>query len=208
MGLIIERNPVCQQCSRLISNPIDCILHHKVELTAENVSDVNISLNPNNILILCHECHNRTHQRFNYQTNERYVYIVYGPPLSGKTTFVKQNMRRGDIVVDMDSLFEAVSFQSAYDKPNNILQNVRCIHDLLIDNIKTRYGKWWNAWIIGGYADKHKREQLANAVGAELVFCDISKDECITRLEQDEGRKYCKSEWIKYIDMWFDRYST
>ena len=77
---------------------------------------------------------------------------------------------------------------------------------MLIDNIKTRYGKWNNAWVIGGYADKYKREKLAEDLGAELVFVEVSKDECLRRLEQDEDRRYRKDEWKKYIEKWFSEY--
>lgn len=197
----------CEHCGKIIAKSIDIIAHHKIELTPENVKDKNISLNPVLIELICFDCHNKVHYRFGYKPAKNVV-IVYGPPLSGKTTFVKQNMLRGDIVIDMDKLYEAVSFLPSYDKPDNLLTNVRVIHNALIDNIKTRYGKWNNAWIIGGYADKYKREYLANDLGAELVHCDISKEECIARLERDEERRNRKDEWIKYIDKWFEEYSA
>lgn len=38
--------------------------HHKIELTLDNVDDPQIALNPANIEVLCHECHNATHNRF------------------------------------------------------------------------------------------------------------------------------------------------
>jgi predicted kinase len=134
------------------------------------------------------------------------VYIVYGPPLSGKKTFVREQMRRGDIVVDMDQLYAAVSGLPQYDKPDNLFGNVVGMQNLLLDNIKTRYGRWNDAWIIGGYADKYKREKLAEDLGAELVFCDVSKDECLSRLELDEERRWRKDEWAGYISKWFEQY--
>ena len=69
-----------------------------------------------------------------------------------------------------------------------------------------RYGRWDNAWIIGGYAEKYKREKLARDLGAELVFLDVSKAECITRLMQSDRSKR-KDEWIEYINKWFDMYT-
>jgi hypothetical protein len=207
MALIAERGPVCQKCHRVIGNPIDCTLHHIKELTPENVNDVTISLKPDNIMIVCHDCHDREHHRFGHQSDHG-VYIVYGPPMSGKTTYVRQYMNRGDLVVDMDRLYEAVSLLPEYDKPDNLLSNVLGIHNQLIDNIKTRYGKWCSAWVVGGYADHYKRDQLANNLGAELILCDVSKEECLSRLEMDEGRRCRKDEWTKYIGQWFDRYTV
>lgn len=34
-------------------------VHHKVELTPENINDTNISLNPDNLISLCHDCHTK-----------------------------------------------------------------------------------------------------------------------------------------------------
>jgi hypothetical protein len=186
---------------------MELTLHHKVELTPENVSDANISLNPDNVLVVHHDCHNKIHHRFGFQP-EYGVYIVFGPPLSGKTSFVQGNMSRGDLVVDIDKLFAAVSMLPNYDKPDSLWANIRGIHNLLLDNIKTRYGKWNSAWVIGGYADRYKREKLAGDLGAELVFCDVSKEECLRRLEADEGRRYRKDEWKIYIERWFERYTA
>jgi predicted kinase len=131
---------------------------------------------------------------------------VFGSPLSGKKTYVRENMHRGDLVVDMDRLYSAVSLLPVYDKPNNLFGNVMGIHNLLIDNLKTRYGKWNDAWVIGGYADRYKREKLAEDLGAELIFCNVSKEECLKRLEQDEDRRFRKDEWKTYIEKWFSEY--
>lgn len=35
--------------------------HHKIELTDENLSDPNISLNADNLILLCIHCHNKAH---------------------------------------------------------------------------------------------------------------------------------------------------
>lgn len=197
---------MCAKCGKLIARPIDIHAHHKIELTPENVNDYNISLNPLYVDLICHRCHDEKHHRFGYKPAKK-VYIVYGSPMSGKKTFVKENMERGDIVVDMDRLYESVSMLPSFDKPDNLFINVIGIQHLLIDNLKTRLGKWYNAWIIGGYADKFKRERLAEDIGAELVYCDKTKEECYARLEADEDRQYRITEWRKYIDDWFEKYS-
>jgi predicted kinase len=204
--LINERGNRCEHCKEIVSRSKDLIGHHKVELTPENVHDRLICLNPELIEIICFDCHNKEHKRFGHQA-KRQVYIVYGPPMSGKSTFVRDNMGRGDLVVDMDQLYAAVSGLPYYDKPDNLLTNVMGIYNQLLDNIRTRYGKWNNAWIIGGYADKYKRERLADDLGAELIFCDISKEECLRRLELDEDRQYRKDEWQGYIEKWFGSYT-
>lgn len=204
--LINQRGNKCERCGEMIPRSIDIIGHHKTELTPENVNDYNISLNPNNVELICFDCHNQIHNRFGYKVAKK-VYLVYGSPMSGKKTFVKHNVIRGDIVVDMDRLYEAVSMLPSYDKPDNLFSNVIGVHNLLLDNIKTRLGKWNTAYVIGGYADKFKRERLVDELGAELVYCESSKEECYARLETDKDRQYRITEWKKYIDSWFEKYS-
>lgn len=199
-----DGNIVCDYCGKEILKKYDCIGHHKIELTDENVNDYNISLNPNNIILVHHRCHNYIHHKFEYRS--RKIYLVYGAPLSGKTSFVKDNMCDGDIVVDIDSIWECISGKERYIKPHSLKPFVFQIRDLIIDGIKHRLGRWKTAYIIGGYPLKSERDLLCKMIGAEEVFIDTSKEECIRRLEDnDEGRD--KDEWMQAINDWFDLYT-
>lgn len=200
--IINQRGLRCEHCGRRVARARDLTLHHIIELTPENVHDVMIALNPDNVMVVHHDCHNKIHKRFGYRF-EKGVYIVFGPPLAGKKTYVQEYKGHSDLVVDIDKLYRAVSMLPDYDKPNELLANVRGIHNLLIDNIRTRYGKWHSAWVIGGYADKYKREKLATDLGAELVYCEASLEVCLSRLDRDLDRRYRKDEWTRYIEKWF-----
>lgn len=206
MLLIAERGMRCQHCGELVAKARELTGHHEVELTPDNVRDHTISLNPERVKLVHHRCHNEIHKRFGAMRG-RSVYLVYGPPLAGKMSFVSDQMMRGDLIADMDRLYEAVSLQPFYDKPDNLLSNVIGIHNLLLDNIKTRMGKWGNAWVIGGYAEKFKRERTADTIGAELVYVGATKDECLARLQADPVRSRNASEWRMYIDKWFEQYN-
>ena len=190
----------CSRCGYIADKMSELIGHHKIELTEDNVDDPNISLNPENIEVICQQCHNKEHRRFG---NKQNVYIVYGSPLSGKTTLVKEIMRQGDIVLDMDSLWGAVTMQPEYIKPNNVRFNVFKLRDELLQQIKTRYGSWYDAYIIGGYPDKYERERLANSLGAELIYCECTKEECIRRLDASGKPKV----WLEYINDWWDKFN-
>ena len=37
------------------------IVHHKVELTPDNINDPDVTLNMANLLYLCQDCHNKIH---------------------------------------------------------------------------------------------------------------------------------------------------
>jgi 5-methylcytosine-specific restriction endonuclease McrA len=40
-------------------------VHHRKRLNVDNVKDVSVSINPENLELLCKECHNKEHKRFN-----------------------------------------------------------------------------------------------------------------------------------------------
>jgi len=198
-ALIIERGLHCQLCGRMVSHPSNLIGDHIEELTPDNVNNPAISLNPDNVQLICEDCHNQKHKRFGYNTKA--AYIVYGSPCSGKTTLVNQLRQRGDILIDMDRLYEAISGCSLYDKPDNIKTAVFAARDALLDVVKTRNGQWANAYIIGGYPHKAQRDALAKRLGATLIYCEATRDECMAKAIGPRA-----TEWKKYISKWFDEF--
>lgn len=50
------------------------IVHHKIPLTPDNINDPNISLNWDNLQLLCRECHARMHDA----KQRRYKFDQYG----------------------------------------------------------------------------------------------------------------------------------
>lgn len=203
--IINQRGLRCEHCGERVAAGHELTIHHIIELTPDNYKDAMIALNPDNVMVVHHACHNRIHPR-NAAKTGRLVFIVYGPPMSGKTTFIQENLTPGDLVVDFDAIFVNLSALTCYNKPNELLPNVRAVHSLLLDHIKTRYGKWDTAWIVGGYADKYKRDKLAEELGAELIYLETSQDECLARLKKDNDRSKREAEWTGYINKWFESY--
>lgn len=186
-----------------ITKAYDIILHHKIELTEENVNDYDISLNPQNIMIVSHRTHNYLHDKLGY--SRRQVYLVYGAPLSGKSTWVKDSMSAGDLIIDIDSIWQCVSNLPRYEKPAKLKSVVFKVRDCLLEAVKYRLGKWNNAYVIGGYPLQGERERLIKELGAREVFINTSEEECLERLAAaGDGRD--KAEWEGYIREWFERY--
>lgn len=72
-----EHFHICEECGAVGASEV----HHVIELTPTNISDPLISLNPDNLKLLCHACHDKQHNRFattNTNTNKQYVYDEQG----------------------------------------------------------------------------------------------------------------------------------
>ena len=196
----------CAMCGKPILKKYDLILDHIEELTEDNVNDYNISLNPDNIRPLHFICHNKRHERFGFGTGgyvrkPKRVYIVYGAPCSGKSTWVRSVANDNDIIVDMDSIYQMISNNDKYIKPDSIKSVVFDVRDCLYNTIRYRSGRWQNAYIITGGARLGDRERLKQRVSAdELIFIDTDKETCISRIGERGN------DWINYINDWFESY--
>ena len=189
---------ICEHCGKPIIKKYDCIGHHKIALTEANVNDVSISLNPDNIMLIHFRCHNQLHERWGFEKPKQ-VFIVYGSPCSGKSTWVDSVAGSDDLILDVDKIWECISVCDKYHKPNRLKSNVFGVRDCLLEQVKMRVGKWKNAYIIGTYPMKMDRERLADKLGASLIFIEASKEECLSRAVNDE--------WKKFIEDWFTAYS-
>ena len=195
---------ICEHCGKPIVKAYDIIGHHKKELTEENVNDAEVSLNPDNVALVHHRCHNYIHGKLGYSM--RQVYLVYGSPLSGKTSWVNENASEGDLIIDMDSIWQCVSGCKRYVKPPRLKSIVFKVRDMLIESVKYRYGKWSNCYLIGGYPYAAERERLIKDIGAREIFIDVPKEECLRRLHADPDRN-CE-EYERYIEEWFERFGA
>lgn len=61
---IREARGLCERCGGIGGE-----VHHIKRLNIENVQDVTVSINLENLELLCKECHNKEHKRFN-KTNQ------------------------------------------------------------------------------------------------------------------------------------------
>ena len=65
-------------------------MHHIIELTPDNINNPSISLNPRNLMLLCNDCHNRLHHRFEQGACSR----TYSYDSVGHVVAVREKERR------------------------------------------------------------------------------------------------------------------
>ena len=192
----------CEHCNKPILKAYDCIAHHKIHLTELNYTNADISLHPDLIQLVHHRCHNRIHNKLGY--SDRAVYLVYGSPLSGKSSYVNDVLEAGDLVIDIDNIWQCVSGQARYVKPNRLKSVVFSVRDNLLESVKYRRGKWNTAYVIGGYPYEPERNRLLDELGAKPILIDTPQAECLNRLQNSDRNI---DEWTKYINDWWLQYN-
>lgn len=185
----------------IILNENEIIIHHKVPLTLNNVNDASISLNPDNLMIVSYKSHNEIHKRFGNALRE--VVVVFGSPLAGKTTFVKNNKSVGDLVLDLDEIWKAVTYEEAHIYRGEVKPVVMALRQCLLEQIKMRSGKWNTAWIISTEALPMQQERLLEQVNGKPIYIETSKEECLARLYNNQDRDIKLFE--KLINDYFEK---
>lgn len=209
----------CEHCGQPIikgfnpnanNNAGAIVFHHKTYLTNYNVNDASISINPDNIAIVHWACHNEIHERFGFGgIPEKKVYLITGAPCSGKTSFVRERLRANDLILDIDDIWQTISGQPRYTKPNSVKALVFAVRDELKGLIGRGAGTWRNAYIIESLAaisDRKREAERYKAHNVEVITMQATQEECLQRLHSNpNGRDIAAYEG--YIKEYYQRYS-
>lgn len=155
---------------------------------------------------LCQTCHNRKTATedggFGRTLVTASVTIVCGPPASGKSTYVQERTTRGDLIVDLDAIFMALSGLPQYDKPHVLMPFVVAARDAVLNRLRQPTDVK-RAWVIAGLPTAAERTALARRLTAQVVVLNVKRDECVRRVQHDERRQQESRQWIGAIDRWF-----
>ena len=218
-------NNLCELCLEKGKISAAKEVHHKIHLTPQNINDPNIAYAHSNLLALCKFCHQKEHRPmsaiqdglyFNergevmsedYQPPKKriHVHIVWGCYGSGKTTYVRQHMDRGDLVVDLDLIGQAISMCDKTDVPKNLLYTSLKVRDFIYQLIASKDINAKNVWVVGGLPTKTERESLKERIDADLIYMDVTKEECIRRVMLDVERKD-KQKQTEIIEQWWNKH--
>jgi predicted kinase len=209
----------CEHCGEVIlkdfnpkerNNAGAMVFHHKRPLlTVADANNAAISINPQMIAILHWKCHNVVHGRFSGQNTqpEQKVYLITGAPCSGKTTFARDRMEAGDVLIDIDDIWQQISGQPRYTKPNSLKPLVFATRDEQEDKVRMRAGTWRNAFIIKSLPLPMDRRREAEKLGAEVITIETPKEECLARLRQNpQGRNV--AEYEEFIENYFSMFQN
>lgn len=140
----------------------------------------------------------------NGMPHQQQVNIIYGPPASGKTTYVKNNMEIGDLVIDLDYIKQAISFTWKDAESDNLLDIAIKIRDCIYEAIEKGEVDCKRVWIIAGLPNKNERERLKERFNATLIPMLKARQECVNNAKRDK-RDMILQEVI--IDKWFEEYT-
>lgn len=127
------------------------------------------------------------------------VILVCGPPVAGKSTWVRRQAQPGDRVVDFDQLCRTLGSSSRHNHPDHVRALAKSMRRSLEDTAKDHPGR---TFVIRSLADPSDRVAVAERLGARVVMLATPADEAVARAHADE-----RPEWTeRAIRSWWDRY--
>lgn len=129
--------------------------------------------------------------------------LVYGPPAAGKTTYVRDHMRLGDIVWDQDAINAALT-RGSYDGPE-YLRLLLALRNRFLDTVQAGLDVD-TVWVIACAPTEAERRELMTGIHYEEVVIDTPLEVCLARLKR-QGRAqsafdYAAQWWRTYQRTW------
>ena len=127
------------------------------------------------------------------------VYLIYGSPCSGKSTYIKGHFQTGDIVCDVDRIFSALCFNEEHQTELYAQEVASMLHMELLEIIRDRKGDWKNAYVVSLANTKEKLQLEKERINAdECIYIDTPYEVCIERAKE----RPFYFQWI--IQDWFE----
>lgn len=202
--MVLRREPLCRTCAEQgIVTPATDVDH--IIPKRDGGPDSFENLQP-----LCHSHHSQktaTEKSDGTDGQRAVVTVVAGPPGAGKTTYVNERKRWGDLVVDVDAIYAALSGLDWYEKPAPLLPFVLAARDAIIARLR-QANDVQRAWVITSEGERSKLTALASSLDAELIVLDVDASECNRRIANDDRRKRNHQHWQSIVERWWSNWSN
>lgn len=117
---------------------------------------------------------------------------------------VNEIKRWGDLVLDVDALFVALSGLDWYEKPSGLLPFVLDARDAVIERLARQQDT--RAWVIMATGDMGEVRKLATKLNAAIVVMAVDGMECTRRISKDDQR-HDFDLYTPMIRKWWEKFN-
>lgn len=113
------------------------------------------------------------------------LYVITGPPCSGKSTWIRERAKPGDVVVDLDRIALAITSEGTphHDYPKHIRTMAVALRRQLVQ-MALRASKQVDAYVINSKPTTRARAEYYRA-GATFIHLDEPLGTLIERAKQE-----------------------
>ena len=129
------------------------------------------------------------------------ITVVWGPPASGKSTFVRESRSDNSLTFDFDPVMQALSGLTPHHKNPALVGLVLEIRALVLEALGTDLGVD-DVWIITTRISDDMQEAL-DGLDVQYHLMDTDKETCLERVDADPDRADVAEEMKSVIEEWF-----
>lgn len=204
----LARHPYCVMCEAEGQQVLATVVDHIVPHRGDNA----LFWDRSNWASLCqpHHCGDkqsmeaRGRATTSTQVATR-VHLICGPPGSGRIEYVTKLMKPGDLFVDLDAIYSAISGLPLHQKPAELLPFACEARDALLRRLARPSGVT-QAWIVAGAPKPAERERICRGLTVSVTVLAVPPTVCMRRIMADPERKQHATEWRKMVHDWWDKW--
>lgn len=128
------------------------------------------------------------------------VYVVTGPPAAGKSTWVRENAKPGDITIDYDTLVQVLSPGQPSDPVEQspyVVMAAQAARDAAFN--ESADAAMTDVYLVHAMPDRHALNRYRK-FGYEIVTVDPGYDECMRRAAAQRTPRQ-----VAIVDDWYRR---
>jgi len=129
------------------------------------------------------------------------IHIVAGPPAAGKSTYIREHRKPGDITIDYDELANTLAGlkPANHEHKAHIKSVTQKARQAAIDTAINKHDGTFNIWIIHSTPSTNLLTKYQEA-GAEIITIDPGKDLVMKRCKQERPK-----HMLKIAASWYDK---
>jgi predicted ATPase len=131
------------------------------------------------------------------------VYVITGPPAAGKSTYVREHAKPGDITIDYDTLAQALSPDLPADpalQPPHVAAIANAARDGAINEATDASNDGeCDVYLIHAMPDRHATNRYRKH-GFTIVPIDPGHEECIRRANAERTPRQ-----VAIVQDWYER---
>lgn len=122
--------------------------------------------------------------------------VITGPPCSGKSTYAREQLKPGDILIDFDTLAQALGSPTPHDHPDHIRWVAIAARRAAVNSAIIQHHKGATVWVVHTRIPRKDMQRYVDA-GAEIVTLHADRDELHARATAERP-----ADWHRLIDEW------
>ncbi|WKE50348.1 hypothetical protein J8244_09460 [Corynebacterium tuberculostearicum] len=129
------------------------------------------------------------------------IHIVTGPPAAGKSTYIREHRKSGDITIDYDELANTLAGlePANHEHEAHIKSVTQKARQTAIDTAINKHDDTFNVWIIHSTPSASLITKYQES-GAEIITIDPGKDVVMKRCKRERPK-----HMLKIAAAWYDK---